>query len=81
MTTGVAVTKDTRADAAVLAVLSRLDGIFTLKIEEQRTALEAFFVVKDVFALLSWLVALSTSTNSQNLKSVKTYKEKQKKSD
>lgn len=38
-------------DAAVAAVLSELDGVFTFK-EEQRTALKAPLVGRDVFALL-----------------------------
>lgn len=38
-------------DAAVTAVLSELDGIFTLK-EEQRMTLKAFFSEKDILSLL-----------------------------
>lgn len=42
-----AVAKNTGVVAAVAALLSELDGIFTLK-EEQRTALRAFLGGQDV---------------------------------
>lgn len=43
--------KEISVDAAVAAVSTKFDGLFTLK-EAQRMALKAFLSEKDVFALL-----------------------------
>lgn len=44
-------TKEISGDAGMAAVLSEVDGVFTLK-EEQRATLKAFLGGKDIFALL-----------------------------
>lgn len=53
----VKIIKEIGADAAVVAVLSELNGTFALK-EEQRTALKVFFLwgkKKRVCLTLDWL--------------------------